>query len=101
LPTSLVVKNGSKIREATSGAMPGPVSRTTMTRVSGVVAVGAASIVTTPPPDMASRALTARFSRALSNWAGSTWTHSGVGANLELDADGLADGLAEQRREVG
>jgi hypothetical protein len=45
--------------------------------------------------------LTARFSKALSNWAGSRWAGSGSAARLEVDAHRLADRLAQQRREVG
>ncbi len=64
--------------------MPTPVSRTSITTQSPLgirrfepASARRARMVSTPPPGMASRALTARLSRAFSSWAGSTWTHIG------------------------
>ena len=57
-PTGLVVKNGSKIRLRTSGAMPGPVSSISTTAQSSSRRV---RIVNVPDPSMASRALSIRL----------------------------------------
>ena len=77
LPISLVVKNGSKIFWRTSGGMPSPVSVTSIITWSpaGMPAGRSPStgqlavrIVRLPPPGIASRALTARFTITCSNW---------------------------------
>ena len=72
-PAALVVKNGSKMRSITSGAMPSPVSFTSITTYSpgatsaSRVRTGAASvraareISSTPPPGIACTAFEARF----------------------------------------
>jgi len=76
LPTSLVVKNGSKARSKTSGLIPVPVSRTdTSTQSWRAISSGnsslvaltfAVSISTVPPPGIASRALRVTLSSAVS-----------------------------------
>ena len=89
-PCGLVVKNGSNTWATTSGAMPVPVSATAISAYSpGMVSGGRApgartrlTVVTVKRPPVrpsqgplptaiASRAFTARFSRAFSNWFGS------------------------------
>ena len=89
-PIGLVVKNGSNTREATSGSIPVPVSASEITTYSpgsrmpssrpASTEVARASSDTLPPSGMASRALTARLTSALSNWLGSTSALSGVSA---------------------
>ena len=80
LPTSLVVKNGSKIVSSWSGAMPLPVSVTEIAMKSpprrglraqrrDAAAPCARRWSRRPSPSMASRALTARLISAVSNWA--------------------------------
>ena len=73
LPTSFVVKNGSKARATTSGGMPVPVSLTvTRTYSPGARPAGCWPSATTlpvamtsrPPSGIASRALTTRFNSA-------------------------------------
>ena len=59
LPTSFVVKNGSKARACTSGGMPGPVSPTSTTIASPSTLV--AMRRTCPCPSIASMALSMRF----------------------------------------
>lgn len=80
----LVEKKGSKIFASISGGMPVPSSDTdTSTYSPGSTPIGpavstsrtlsAVAIVTLPPSGMASRALTARLSRAFSRPLGSQW----------------------------
>ena len=58
LPTSFVVKNGSKARACTSGGMPGPVSAISTTIASPSTRV---AIRRVPSPSIASMALSMRF----------------------------------------
>ncbi len=84
LPTSLVVKNGSKIWPILSGSMPEPVSdRDTATkspappacpRRAGIWEAASTRTVSVPSPSMASRAFTAMLTRAVSNCATSAST---------------------------
>src|SRR3954447_9254211 len=85
LPASLVVKNGSKTRAATSGGMPLPSSVTAIDTYwpavmpcgrasSGVRSTADVSTIMRPPAGIASRALTARLSRTCSSLVGSTLT---------------------------
>ena len=103
LPTSLVVKNGSKILAITSGVMPTPVSSTSISTYSPAAMPEAASLrlsrsdmlrvrmVRQPPSGMASLALTARLMI--------TWVELGlvgldvpeVAAGQDLELDGLAE----------
>src|SRR6202048_4308458 len=82
LPTSLVVKKGSKTRSRTSGGIPQPVSVTDIFTYDPGKHPSAArssrttfrvSISSTPPSGIASRAFRARLSRAVSSSDGSTW----------------------------
>src|ERR1700682_3835313 len=82
LPTSLVVKNGSKTRSRTSGGIPKPGSMTdTFTYDPGEHPATApssnttfrVSISSTPPSGMASRPFKARLRSAVSSSDGSTW----------------------------
>ena len=71
-PSSLVVKNGSKMRGSTCGAMPSPLSCTVITTQSPSLEDWLlALIVTRPLPNVASRALNKRLSSATSSCAGS------------------------------
>ena len=87
LPISLVVKNGSKIFSISSGGMPWPVSRTSIStwspagvppRPSAEAGPGSVTfsvrIISLPPSGIASRALTARFTITCSNWLTSAFT---------------------------
>src|SRR2546428_272873 len=83
-PNSLVVKNGSKMRDLILGSMPRPVSRTVrVTKCPGLASRFACvspgvrarlpvAIVRRPPPGIASRALAHRCRRICSAWAAST-----------------------------
>ena len=89
-PSSLVVKNGSKMCLRTSASIPTPVSVTEITtrgpagtsgwslRNASSVGASATSIVSFPPRGMASRALTARFMSTCSSWPGSARTAAAV-----------------------
>ncbi|VUD74664.1 hypothetical protein MET9862_05297 [Methylobacterium symbioticum] len=78
LPTSLVVKKGSKMRGSTSGGMPEPVSvsetaakalrEPAWPRMRGIGRPAVRRSVSVPSPAMASRALTAMLISAVSNW---------------------------------
>ena len=73
-PGPLVVKNSSKMRERTSGAIRQPVSPTEMRAAGGAPAAPARTptrTLSTPPPGMASRALSTRFASSCSRLAGS------------------------------
>ena len=59
LPTSLVVKNGSKACACTSGGIPEPVSATSTTTQPAVS--GRADTVSVPVPSIASIALSTRL----------------------------------------
>src|SRR5271165_1378895 len=85
LPASLVVKNGSKARAATSGGIPVPVSEISKPTKSPEFAVcsgaplGCAALLkvrmrNSPPPGIASRALIARLMTASSSWVASAST---------------------------
>ncbi|MNV07651.1 hypothetical protein D3C71_980940 [compost metagenome] len=87
LPIGLVVKNGSKTRSTTSGGMPVPESETDTTAYSPAGMVGTSPSaaktcevrrINSPPSGIASRALIARFSSALSNWLLSRLARSGA-----------------------
>ena len=67
LPGGLVVKKGSKIRSRVSGAMPTPVSTTSIMAWSVSGTPGPAWMVRRPPSGMASRALATRFTSICSS----------------------------------
>ena len=80
-PCFLVVKKGSNARSAISGAIPVPVSVTSMQRYApGAMPAASSSAalrmatVSVPPSGIASRALIARLMTAFSSCAGSTVT---------------------------
>src|SRR5262245_57595694 len=74
-PTSLVVKNGSKMRPSSSGGMPDPSSRMATTAASPSMRVVTQMF---PAPTIASQALASRFMKTWFSWAGSHST-SGSG----------------------
>ncbi|GJD92806.1 hypothetical protein BHAOGJBA_6366 [Methylobacterium hispanicum] len=88
LPTSLVVKNGSKIRARSASAIPEPVSLTDTAangpalaacpRIGGSARPPESRRVRRPSPSMASRALTAMLTNAVSNWLASARTKHGL-----------------------
>ena len=85
LPTSLVVKNGSKTRAITSGGMPVPVSLTRRrtqraTPCSSSLSTASVATINCPPCGMASRALTARFNITCSIIEGSASMAGASGA---------------------
>ena len=88
MPTSLVVKKGSKTRPMSSAGMPAPVSATRRATKSPAMPSASPSFTVTlsaemvrlPPSLMASRALTARLSSASSNSLISTATGHVPGA---------------------
>ena len=111
LPTSLVVKNGSKMRDLTSADIPLPVSvnaSMTWTRAGipdecavGFVQVGRwVSMVNDPPRGMASRALTARFMSTCPNWPGSTLTRPIAGSRDGAEHDILAEQASQHPLRV-
>ena len=87
LPTSLVVKNGSKILAITSGGMPQPVSSTSISTYSPAATPDPDSfrlsrslmlrvrMASVPPSGMASRALTARLMITCTNCVLSALTY--------------------------
>ena len=104
-PLALVVKNGSKACSATSGGIPVPVSLTRSRDVAPLVGAGdppatelastvtfPVSMVTVPPPGMASRALTARLTSTCSRRPGSASTGHSPSASEVTSWDILADG---------
>ena len=101
LPTSLVVKNGSKIVSSSSGAMPLPVSATVMAtksplragcaRRGGMLSTLRTPMVSRPSPSMASRLLTARLISAVSNCAMSAIAKQFAVRYLDVDPDPAAD----------
>ena len=102
-PIGLVVKNGSNARATTSGAMPAPLSRTLTCTYSpgrrspwrracaGLRVAFSVSMTSRPPSGIASRALFARFSKALSSWFGShNVVHSADCKRVRTAIDGPA-----------
>ena len=99
LPTSLVVKNGSKMRATFSAAIPAPVSptpsvtngvdRPAWPRIAGFSLPQDRVRVSVPSPSIASRAFTARLTMAVSNWLASACTkqgHSGLVVTTRMRA---------------
>ena len=71
MPSSFVVKKGSKARAFVSASIPFPLSRTVSATDLSTVAV---SIVTEPSPAIASAAFTTRFITTCSSWPASALT---------------------------
>ena len=113
LPEGLVVKKGSNARASTSGVMPSPVSvdlelhvvarlRAFLVCESCRVNVrSAVAMVSAPPSGMASRALIARLSSAISSWLASQkmFQRPLCGANLQIDEG--AERAPDQFLDVG
>ncbi len=83
LPTSFVVKNGSKTRARVSSSMPVPVSdtRNTTPRPASSEPVFSVSTRTTPPSGIASRAFSSRFKSTCSSCVSFARTGAGTSSS--------------------
>ena len=84
LPSSLVVKKGSKICALVSASMPEPVSETIRRTVSARASV---AIVSRPPVSIASRALIARFITTCSSWQRSATSGQGASSSSKRSSN--------------
>ena len=78
-PCGLVVKNGSKARQATSGSMPGPLSATSSTASAPSAQARTASLRGDGRPISACWAFTTRFTTTWCSWSASPCTGANPG----------------------